>query len=83
MRDILRFFQLPTDKIAEFIFLLEGEDGIGVVRTLDPDRGIIEVLIAQDFENDFNFFLKSISGEVEIREIEKPEGLKSVADDDF
>lgn len=80
MKDRLRFFQLQPEKIAELIFILEGEDGIAVVRTLDSERGIIEVLIAPDLEEEFNLLLKSIQEELGIKEIEKPEGVSSIAD---
>jgi len=81
MRDVLRFFQLPKDRIVEFIFLLEGYDGVGIVRTLDRDRGMIEVLIAPGMEKDFNLFLRSISSDLQVKEIEKPEGVKSISDE--
>jgi len=81
MKDVLRFFQLPKDKIVEFIFLLEGYDGMGIVRTLDRDRGIIEVLIAPGDEKNFNLFLESVKTDLEVKEIERPEGVKSISDE--
>ena len=81
MKDKVRFFQLPKEKIVEFIFLLEGYDGIGIVRTLDRDRGIIEVLIAPDLEKDFEQFLKEISPTLNIKEIKKPDDVESILDD--
>lgn len=80
MKDVLRFFQLAPEKIAELIFILEGEDGIAVVRTLDSDRGIIEVLIAPDLEKDFDQIIQSLSPEIELKEISKPPELASIAD---
>jgi hypothetical protein len=81
MKDLIRFFQLAPDKIVELIFLLEGEDGMGVVRTLDSDRGLIEILLAPDFEKDFNEFLGTVQEQLGVREIEKPEGVISIGDD--
>jgi len=81
MKDLIRFFQLPPDKIVELIFLLEGEDGIGVVRTLDSDRGLIEILLAPNFEKEFNAFLATVREELGLSEIGKPEGVLSLADE--
>ena len=81
MKDRVRFFQLPREKIVEFIFLLEGYEGLGIVRTLDRERGIIEVLLSSDLEREFNQWLENLSEELNIREIPKPEEVKSLLDD--
>jgi len=81
MKDLLRFFQLAPEKIAELIFTLEGEDGIAVVRTLDSDRGIIEVLIAPDLEKDFISLLQGLGPEFGIKEISRPRDLISISDE--
>jgi len=81
MKDRVRFFQLPREKIVEFIFLLEGYEGLGIVRTLDRERGIIEVLLSSDLEREFNQWLENLSEELNIKEIPKPEEVKSLLDD--
>ncbi len=81
MKDIVRFFQLPREKIVEFIFLLEGYDGIGIVRTLDREQGIIEVLISPDLEKEFNLLLEKTSPQLNIREIKKPKNVASILDE--
>ncbi len=81
MKDLIRFFQLAPEKIAELVFILEGEDGVAVVRTLDPDRGIIEMLIAPALEPDLNLILQGLGPEFGIREIPKPRDLVSIADE--
>jgi hypothetical protein len=45
---------------------------MGVVRTLDPDRGLIEVLLAPGWEKDFNELIRRISADFELKEIAKP-----------
>lgn len=72
MKDLLRFFSLPKQNIVEFNFILSGYDGMGVVRTLDPDRGLIEVLLAPGFEKDFNELVARIGAEFDMKEIPKP-----------
>lgn len=81
MKDRVRFFQLPREKIVEFIFLLEGYEGLGIVRTLDRERGIIEVLLSSELEPEFNQWLENLSEELNIKEIPKPEEVKSLLDD--
>ena len=81
MKDRVRFFQLPREKIVEFIFLLEGYEGLGIVRTLDRERGIIEVLLSSELEPEFNQWLENLSEELSIKEIPKPEEVKSLLDD--
>ena len=81
MKDRVRFFQLPREKIVEFIFLLEGYEGLGIVRTLDRERGIIEVLLSAELEPEFNQWLENLPEELNIKEIPKPEEVKSLLDD--
>ena len=49
--DILPLFlHVPRKEIAYVKFLFESYEGIAVVRTLDPDRALLVVLVAPDFE---------------------------------
>jgi len=81
MKDTLRFFKLPRSKIVEFNYLLAGYEGMGIVRTVDRERGIIEVLLAPDFEDEFNELVREIASEFQLEELGRPEGSKSILDD--
>ena len=81
MKDKLRFFKLPRQKIVEFNFILAGYDGMGIVRTIDRARGIIEVMLSPFYEQEFNQLVKGISEEFGLVEIENPECGKSIIDE--
>jgi hypothetical protein len=81
IQDLLKFYQVPPERIVDLIFILEGYEGMSVLRTLDGGRGIIELLIAPDFTDELEGVLDLLRGEFLINEIEKPEGVKSISDD--
>jgi len=81
MKDVLRFFQLPKAKIVELNYILAGYEGMGVVRTVDAERGIIEIMLAPDFEDDFNRLYSRIADEFNLKEVEKPDTGDSIADE--
>jgi hypothetical protein len=59
-------FNIKTEKrhIAYASFIIEAYDGIAVVRTADPEAGLLEVLVAPDFEPDFRQLAGALDGEV-------------------
>jgi hypothetical protein len=59
-------FRVKTEKrhIAYVNFLFEAYDGIGVVRTADPEDGVLEILVAPDYEDDFRRIAKAIGEEL-------------------
>ncbi len=65
----------------DLIFILEGYEGMAVPRTLDGDRGIIELLIAPDFETEVEKVLDRMREDFTIQEVERPPGVKSISDD--
>lgn len=50
---IIRVLQLPQPAIQFITALVEASDGIGLVRTLDEDRGIIECWLMPDFVEEY------------------------------
>lgn len=69
------FLKLPPENIVQFMFLLEGYDGLGVVRTLDPGKGEIVVLALKDTVADVRNVIAAVSETVQVREIPPPESL--------
>ncbi|MEN6627631.1 MAG: DUF4911 domain-containing protein [Candidatus Sumerlaeia bacterium] len=49
--------QLPPPAIQYLTAHVEASDGIGVVRTLDEDRGIIECWVMPDYKEEFDALL--------------------------
>ena len=44
------YLKLPREKIALLKFTIETYETLGIVRTLDPDKGIIVILALTDTE---------------------------------
>ena len=57
----IRVYQLAQPAIQFLTALVEASDGIGLVRTLDEHRGIVECWIMPDFEQDFERVLQAVA----------------------
>jgi hypothetical protein len=57
---------VKTEKrhIAYASFIIEAYDGIGVVRTADPESGLLEVLVAPGLLPDFMELAQALSSEM-------------------
>lgn len=60
-RPIIRVYQLPQPAIQYITGLVEASDGIGLVRTLDEDRGIIECWLMPDFIEEYEQIVRSVA----------------------
>ena len=58
---IIRVYQLPQPAIQFLTALVEASDGIGLVRTLDEERGIVECWIMHDFERDYERIIRVVA----------------------
>jgi len=57
---LIRVYQMPPGEIGYLTNLVEAYDGIGLVRTLDSSRGIIECWIMPDYEEVFECLLAGL-----------------------
>jgi len=59
-------WQVEVDKkdIAYIVSIFEGYDDLAVVRTLDPSRGLIELMISPDFLEDARKLTEALSKEI-------------------
>ncbi len=57
---------VKTEKrhIAYASFIIEAYDGMGIVRTADPEGGLLEVLVAPDMRGEFMELAKALSKEM-------------------
>ncbi len=64
---------LEVDKkdIAYLVGLFEAYDHFAVVRTLDPQRGHVELMIAPDFEPDVEKLVDALMQEIPLRILSK------------
>jgi len=62
---------LEIDKrdIAYLCGVFEGYDDLAVVRTVDPGRGHIELLIAPDYQEDVRRLVSALAKEIPLRVI--------------
>lgn len=73
MRDKSRYFLLPPEEIAYVGFVIHSYEGLAVVRTLDGDMGLVEMLLAPDLEGELEELLKALGQEVYLRELSAQE----------
>ncbi|MEW6616023.1 MAG: DUF4911 domain-containing protein [Thermodesulfobacteriota bacterium] len=78
MKTIERYFRVQKENIAFIKFILEAYDGMAVMRTLDPFEGVVELIIAPDFEREVNELLDNLRGEFEVQPINPPTDIKEL-----
>ncbi len=66
-------WQVEVDKkdIAYIVSVFEGYENLAVVRTIDPSRGLIELMISPDFLEDTRKLIDALSREFPVRLLEK------------
>jgi len=69
------YFRIDPKRIVQLKSLLEGYEGLLVLRTHDPVRGIIQLLVSPDFEEDVRRILASISGTIWMEPVAPPQDL--------
>jgi len=62
-------WQIEVDKkdIAYIVSIFEGYDHLAVVRTIDPSRGLIELMISPDFLEDTRKLTEALAKEIPFR----------------
>ncbi|MFH2013342.1 MAG: DUF4911 domain-containing protein [Pseudomonadota bacterium] len=78
METIEKYFKVQRNSIAFIKFILEAYDGMAVMRTLDLHEGVIELIIAPDFEMEVNKILDSLRDEFEMHPIDPPTFIKEL-----
>jgi hypothetical protein len=69
--DVVRvLLQVPCCDIVLLCSILEGYEGIAVVRTVNPAQGLIELLVAPAFHAAALDLLKAIAQDIALRLIE-------------
>lgn len=64
---MIRVYRMPPREIGYLTSLVEAFDGIGLVRTLDRERGVIECWIMTDHAEAFEGLLNSLREEFPIQ----------------
>ncbi len=67
------YFKINREDIAYMKFILESYEGLGVLRTIDPQNGIVEVMVPPGLEQDMEMVLEGLRDEISIERIEYPQ----------
>jgi hypothetical protein len=67
-----RFFRVPLEQIAYVRAVVEGYDGVAVVRARDPKRGEVEWVIGEGLNDEAEAIVQRLGKEAGLQEIEKP-----------
>lgn len=70
---LIRLYQMPPEDIGFLTSLVEAYEGIGLVRTLDRTRGIIECWVMRDGMDSWDAILASIRRRVPVQSIQPGE----------
>jgi hypothetical protein len=68
MDTIFLRIQIPPEEIAYFTFILESYEGVAIARTVDPDEGLVELMVSPDYQEEIKKILKDLALEFPIRE---------------
>jgi hypothetical protein len=66
------YFKISRRDIAYLKFILESYEGIGVLRTIDPRAGIVEVMVPPGLEREMEMVLEGLRDEISMKRIEFP-----------
>lgn len=70
------FIKLPTENIVMLKFLLESYEGLGILRTLDPQTGEVVILSLSSTAATVRELLTKLTDELKLRIVPAPEDLK-------
>jgi len=68
MDTISLFLQIPPEEIAFLSFILESYEGVAIARTVDPHKGLVELMVSPDYEEEIGEILKDLSQQFPIKE---------------
>ena len=69
MDTISLVIQIPPEEIAFLSFILESYEGVAIARTIDPREGIMELMVAPDYEGELRLILQDLRRQFPIKEI--------------
>lgn len=74
MQEIQRHYRMDRRQIAYFRFILEGYDGLGFLRTVDPVQGRVVLHLSSSCEPELDELLEGISDQLRLEEAPAPGG---------
>lgn len=59
--------QIPSREIAFLTFVLDSYEGVATIRTVDPEKGIVELMVSPHQKEEIKEILSSLGDEFPIR----------------
>jgi hypothetical protein len=69
MDTIALLIQIPPREIAYLNFVFESYEGVAAVKTIDPRKGIVELMVSPYYQEETREILKSLAEEFPIHEV--------------
>lgn len=69
---VVRYYRVSPRKIVLLKSILEGYEGLVVVRTADPAQGIVQLLISPDFLDVMEEILEDLSSRIRLDPVQPP-----------
>jgi hypothetical protein len=61
--------QIHPEEIAFLSFILESYEGVAIAQTIDPVQGLMELMVAPDYQEEVREILQDLSQQFPIKEI--------------
>ena len=74
MDTISLLIRIPPREIAYLSFVLESYEGVAAMRTVDPRRGIVEVMVSPSYEEEIGEILTDLAQEFPVHRMVREEG---------
>jgi hypothetical protein len=68
MDTISLLIQIPPEEIAFLSFIVESYEGVAIARTVDPLRGLMELMVSPDYQEEMREILQDLSQQFPIQE---------------
>ena len=69
MDTISLIIQIPPQEIAYLSFVLESYEGIVIARTLDPKKGLVELMVSPHFQVEMDAILLDLAQEFPVQNV--------------
>ena len=66
------FLEILPEDIAYLKFIIESYEGVGLIRTVDQKRAIVDLLVVEDFMQTALSILDALQQDVSLTEIPRP-----------
>lgn len=80
LRTIRRYYRIDRRQIHFLKFILEGYDGVAVLRTIDPSKGLVVLHVAPGCQSMVEIIIRDLQREVRIEPVDNPTPTQDTAE---